>query len=85
MTISRFTKMISTNFRIGLLLIMIAVLVLSAASAMDCYEACSHDCFQKCADESGGITPLEAGFLAVTTMVGMAASVYLLARKKRLI
>jgi hypothetical protein len=75
----------STNFKTVLVLLVIATFVLSAASAMDCYEACSHDCFQKCAGESGGITPLEAGFIAVTTMVGMAASVYLLARKKRLI
>jgi formate hydrogenlyase subunit 3/multisubunit Na+/H+ antiporter MnhD subunit len=62
--------------------------VFGTASAMDCYEACSHDCFQKCAskpESTINITPLEAGFLAVTTMVGLAASVYLLARKKRLI
>ena len=68
-----------------LALAMFLLFVFGTAAAMDCYEACSHDCFQKCAEESGGITPLEAGFLAVTTMVGMAASVYLLARKKRLI
>ena len=62
--------------------------VFGTAAAMDCYEACSHDCFQKCADSpesAANITPLEAGFIAITTMVGTAASVYLLARKKRLI